>query len=195
MRSITKMSAACALAISLSVAASAQNVVLFNDVTTSNPGVVTYANAMQDIATISGVTAVASYGAPFTGTTTFSWDYITGLTTLMDGSVTLLSGTLMSTSTNNFVDTEDSTIFTVTARGLWTGGTWLDQLRELSTGTPGGTQMVSGFFSAVGTAFDPTGVNKLSLSGNAVPEPGEWAAMGMLLSGLGGLVIRARRRA
>lgn len=29
---------------------------------------------------------------------------------------------------------------------------------------------------------------------NAVPEPGEWAAMGVLGAGLGGLVLRARRR-
>ena len=30
--------------------------------------------------------------------------------------------------------------------------------------------------------------------GGAVPEPGEWAAMGILASGLAGLVVNKRRR-
>jgi hypothetical protein len=37
-------------------------------------------------------------------------------------------------------------------------------------------------------------VNHSSLSGTAVPEPGEWAAMGILGAGLTGLVIRKRRK-
>ena len=35
----------------------------------------------------------------------------------------------------------------------------------------------------------------LNVSGQAVPEPGEYAAMGSLALGLGGLILRRRKRA
>lgn len=39
-----------------------------------------------------------------------------------------------------------------------------------------------------------TGWGAVNLDATAVPEPGEWAAMGVLGAGLAGLVLRARRR-
>ncbi|MFY7951141.1 MAG: PEP-CTERM sorting domain-containing protein [Armatimonadaceae bacterium] len=34
----------------------------------------------------------------------------------------------------------------------------------------------------------------MDVASGGVPEPGEWAAMGILASGLTGLMVRARRR-
>lgn len=48
-------------------------------------------------------------------------------------------------------------------------------------------------FSAGGFRYALGGSNSITSNG-AVPEPGEWAAMAMMVTGLGGLVVRARRR-
>lgn len=48
-------------------------------------------------------------------------------------------------------------------------------------------------FSAGGFRYGLGGNNSITSNG-AVPEPGEWAAMAMMVTGLGGLVVRARRR-
>jgi hypothetical protein len=48
-------------------------------------------------------------------------------------------------------------------------------------------------FSAGGFRYAGLGGNN-SITSSAVPEPGEWAAMAMMVTGLGGLVVRARRR-
>ena len=54
-----------------------------------------------------------------------------------------------------------------------------------------GTSIVGeGWYNGNVTAFQISG---LSLNGGAVPEPGEWAAMGILGAGLSGLVLRKRR--
>jgi hypothetical protein len=80
----------------------------------------------------------------------------------------------------------------------YTSGLWLDPLRTFIGGRAHGQQL-TGTWEFTGTAAKPKGVDYLNItvSGqgpSAVPEPGEWAAMGMLASGLGGLVVRARRR-
>jgi MYXO-CTERM domain-containing protein len=49
-------------------------------------------------------------------------------------------------------------------------------------------------FSAGGFRYAGLGGNNNVTNNSAVPEPGEWAAMAMMLTGLGGLVVRARRR-
>ncbi len=48
-------------------------------------------------------------------------------------------------------------------------------------------------FSAGGFRYGGLGGNN-NVTNSAVPEPGEWAAMAMMVTGLGGLVVRARRR-
>jgi hypothetical protein len=68
------------------------------------------------------------------------------------------------------------------------------QLGDPSATSISGTFTTGGVLGANGNPyFSSTGVNAYNLT-VGVPEPGEWAAMGMLASGLGGLVIRARRR-
>lgn len=65
---------------------------------------------------------------------------------------------------------------------------------EFTANATGNTfvQFVSGNGSPMGIALDNVVVAPLSA---AVPEPGEWAAMGILGAGLAGLVIRKRRAA
>ena len=47
---------------------------------------------------------------------------------------------------------------------------------------------------AGGFRYAALGGNNNVTNNSAVPEPGEWAAMAMMVTGLGGLVVRARRR-
>jgi len=81
----------------------------------------------------------------------------------------------------------------------YTGGLWLDPLRTFIGGSPNSNPL-TGTWEFTGTSAAPKGVDYLNITvsgrgpSSAVPEPGEWAAMGMLASGLGGLVVRARRR-
>ena len=81
----------------------------------------------------------------------------------------------------------------------YTSGLWLDPLRTFIGGSAHG-QSLTGTWEFSGTSAAPKGVDYLNITvsgqgpSSAVPEPGEWAAMGMLASGLGGLVVRARRR-
>jgi hypothetical protein len=60
--------------------------------------------------------------------------------------------------------------------------------------------VVSKYAGASGASYNTLSTSGLgwtkstsTLGGNAVPEPGEWAAMGILGAGLAGLVIRKRR--
>lgn len=106
---------------------------------------------------------------------------------------TFLSGTF--TATQNSVSGQN---FVYNGLVTFTSGDWMDDL-ALQLGDPSATS-ISGTFTTGGVLgangnpyFSSTGVNAYNLT-VGVPEPGEWAAMGMLASGLGGLVIRARRR-
>ena len=94
-----------------------------------------------------------------------------------------LTGTF--TSTNNWVSGSN---VSVAGNVNFTSGAWFSQLLA-DTGSVGS---VKGYFTAGGVVGN-NGVNSYSLT-TGVPEPAEWAAMGMLASGLGGLVVRARRR-
>ena len=77
----------------------------------------------------------------------------------------------------------------------YTGGLWIDPLREFMNVSNSVTRNMTGTWEFSGTSAAPKGVDYLNITVTSpVPEPGEWAAMGMLASGLGGLVVRARRR-
>ena len=77
----------------------------------------------------------------------------------------------------------------------YTGGLWLDPLRDFMNVPVSETRNLLGTWEFSGTSAAPKGVDYLNITvSSPVPEPGEWAAMGMLASGLGGLVVRARRR-
>ncbi len=77
----------------------------------------------------------------------------------------------------------------------YTGGLWIDPLRDFMNVPAWITRNLTGTWEFSGTSAAPKGVDYLNITvSSPVPEPGEWAAMGMLASGLGGLVVRARRR-
>jgi hypothetical protein len=77
----------------------------------------------------------------------------------------------------------------------YTGGLWLDPLRDFMNVPTHVDRNMTGTWEFSGTSAAPKGVDYLNITvSSPVPEPGEWAAMGMLASGLGGLVVRARRR-
>lgn len=77
----------------------------------------------------------------------------------------------------------------------YTGGLWIDPLRDFMNVPVSETRNLLGTWEFSGTAAAPKGVDYLNITvSSPVPEPGEWAAMGMLASGLGGLVVRGRRR-
>ncbi len=77
----------------------------------------------------------------------------------------------------------------------YTGGLWIDPLRDFMNVPAWTTRNMTGTWEFSGTSAAPRGVDYLNITvSSPVPEPGEWAAMGMLASGLGGLVVRARRR-
>jgi hypothetical protein len=75
-------------------------------------------------------------------------------------------------------------------------GSWYNQILS-SMGTKIKNNHLSGEFSFSGLAAKPSGAENftLNVSGQAVPEPGEYAAMGSLALGLGGLILRRRKRA
>lgn len=77
----------------------------------------------------------------------------------------------------------------------YTGGLWIDPLRDFMNVPTHMDRNLTGTWEFSGTSAAPKGVDYLNITvSSPVPEPGEWAAMGMLASGLGGLVVRARRR-
>lgn len=110
----------------------------------------------------------------------------------LEGNATILQNSYAYAGTNgpafNYSGTVD-----------YTSGLWLDPLRTFIGGSAHG-QSLTGTWEFSGTSAAPKGVDYLNITvsgqgpSSAVPEPGEWAAMGMLASGLGGLVVRARRR-
>lgn len=98
------------------------------------------------------------------------------------GGVTYTSGSYLTTIQGDFPDTSNTGDFAFSLSGINHGGT--TQLgADSSTGafTLGGNGVRSGLTGNFNIVAD-------------VPEPGEWAAMGVLAAGLGGLVVRARRK-
>ncbi len=106
----------------------------------------------------------------------------------LEGNATVLVNTFAHAGTNGPEFNYSGTV-------EYTGGLWINPLREFMNVPTGETRNLLGTWEFSGTAAAPKGVDYLNITvSSPVPEPGEWAAMGMLASGLGGLVVRARRR-
>jgi hypothetical protein len=118
-------------------------------------------------------------------TSTFN---VRAMTPFTQGTATLpiyLSGSFL-TTTNNVSGNN----FTFNGNIEFTSGDWFADLAS-QLGNPS-AQSINATFTT-GGVLGAGGVQSYVLTAG-VPEPAEWAAMGMLASGLGGLVVRARRR-
>jgi hypothetical protein len=110
------------------------------------------------------------------------------MTPFTQGSPTLpvyLSGTFVPTT-----NTVNGNNFTFNGSVVFTSGAWFTELAtQLGNAS---AQSINARFTT-GGVLGAGGVQSYVLTAG-VPEPAEWAAMGMLATGLGGLVVRARRR-
>ncbi|MFY7952594.1 MAG: PEP-CTERM sorting domain-containing protein [Armatimonadaceae bacterium] len=173
-----------------------------------------FAGATYGGSTLTDVTAppvVAESGV----TWSFSADFVAGTSQNLGGGIkvaqfnngtfsftgiggNILSGTF---SSGTLVSNNGAITFSVGSNGVnYTGGTALvgapGNVGDMSFGISGhglasGWNMSAGnittntFTGQAGGTFDAS---------SGVPEPGEWAAMGILATGLTGLMVRARRR-
>ena len=197
MKNIIKFSAAIAAIVGVASVATAQSVVPFNYTDTVNGGTVVVGGTPPagTIVSVAGVTTTLSSGLPVafaSGVYTFDYSTVTSYLSVKDSLNTIvLEGNVNVIGNSVFSAINPSFLFLGTV--TYTGGTWLDAVRIATTGAASG-QVVTGEFGLSGLPSGRVGVDQVYLSATAVPEPGEWAARGMLASGLGGLAIRARRR-
>ena len=198
MNNLVKLGIAAAIIGTAMTSANAQSVVPFNYTDTVNGGTVTVSGTPPtgSITSVSGVTSYLSAGLPMafaSGLYTFDYNSWTNYMSVTDSMSTIvLEGTVNVIGNSVYSETNPSFLFLGDV--TFTGGTWLNAVRIATTGA-GGMQTVVGQLGFSGLPGGRSGVDQVYLSATAVPEPGEWAALGMLGSGLGGLMLRARRRA
>lgn len=204
MNTWNKVGIAVAAVTYATVGAHAQSVVLFSNVDTISGGTVSAVG--NQVTSVLGTTANLSAGLPSTFLTaaglggsytsnvyTVNYTVGTGSFQLLDsGSNVMLGGTLANTA--NLYSSSDNPSFILFGSGTLTSGTWLDAIRIASAGTAN-NQIIGATLGFTGLPSGRIGADQLYLSVTAVPEPGEWAAMGMLGTSLGALLIRSRRRA
>ena len=207
MKNLFRLGSTFAVLAAITSFAYAQNVVPFNGTSTVSGGVIEYSggpsaslpNGTGTLLWGTGITTNLgnSYGGAFSaGLYSIDFNTVTSLLTVKDSSnVTVLGGqiSVLSNSYSN-VGASSGPVLNLDAQVNFTSGTWLDAIRQISAGSASG-QGVTGYISLSGNnGSTPSGVDSVYLSASAVPEPSEWAAIGMLGTGLGGLVLRARRR-
>lgn len=198
MNNLVKLGIAAAIIGTATTSANAQSVVPFDYTDTVNGGTVVIGGTPPagTIVSVAGVTSYLSAGLPMafaSGLYTFDYSTLTNYmsvkdsmsTIVLEGNVNVIGNSVLSEINPSFLFLGDVT---------FTGGTWLNAVRIATTGA-GGMQTVVGQLGFSGLPGGRSGVDQVYLSATAVPEPGEWAALGMLGSGLGGLMLRARRRA
>ena len=198
MNNLVKLGIAAAIIGTATTSANAQSVVPFDYTDTVNGGTVVTGGTPPagTIVSVAGVTSYLSAGLPMafaSGLYTFDYSTLTNYmsvkdsmsTIVLEGNVNVIGNSVLSEINPSFLFLGDVT---------FTGGTWLNAVRIATTGA-GGMQTVVGQLGFSGLPGGRSGVDQVYLSATAVPEPGEWAALGMLGSGLGGLMLRARRRA
>ncbi len=198
MNILVKLGIAAAIIGTATTSANAQSVVPFDYTDTVNGGTVVIGGTPPGgtIVSVAGVTSYLSAGLPMafaSGLYTFDYSTLTNYmsvkdsmsTIVLEGNVNVIGNRVLSEINPSFLFLGDVT---------FTGGTWLNAVRIATTGA-GGMQTVVGQLGFSGLPGGRSGVDQVYLSATAVPEPGEWAALGMLGSGLGGLMLRARRRA
>lgn len=188
MKMMIKGAVALAAIVSVASAATAQ-ITLFNNVVHSYGTVTTSGGQVTGMGTWESYSLYpVGVGANYLtvidfNTNTFSITDMLPYGTGISQPPVYLTGTFASTT--NWVSGSN---VSVAGNVNFTSGAWFSQLMT-DTGSVGS---VKGTFTAGGVVGN-NGINAYTLTAG-VPEPAEWAAMGMLASGLGGLVVRARRR-
>jgi hypothetical protein len=188
MKLMIKGAVALAAIVSVASAASAQ-ITLFNNVVHSYGTVTTSGGQVNGLGTFEAYSLYpAGIGHNYLtvidfNTNTFSITDMVPYGTGISQPPVYLTGSFTTTS-----NTVSGSNVGVTGNVTFTSGNWFSQL-QADTGSVGS---VKGYFTAGGVVGN-NGVNAYTLTAG-VPEPAEWAAMGMLATGLGGLVVRARRR-
>lgn len=187
------------IAVSISSASFAQSGVisktLFSGKTNSggtvsgSKGKVTSIKGVVDTRDIAGLSGSNPYTIGYDGTYV-SVTNSTKTTTFLKGKVTSLTANSW-VSSGSFGPT-----FALMGTLDQLSGNWYDQILN-SMGTKIKNNHLWGEFSFSGLAAKPSGAENftLNVSGQAVPEPGEWAAMTTLAFGLGGIILRRRKRA
>ena len=177
---------------------------------TGSIGSTTFTNAKWSVTSVADfATAVTGSGVTvasatsqlqvFSGSSTYTYDLTapTGSTTklfILDFGL-IGFGPLSDVDFNFFGATTAAGFFSLSS--LQTAGSYTADVTDILAGnsadflTTAGTLSISSNSDGSGTLT----VSQLGPSGSsAVPEPAEWAGLAMLGSGLGGLVVRARRR-
>ena len=178
---------------------------------TGSIGSTTFTNAkwsmtsVADFATAvtgSGVTVASATSQlqVFSGSSTYTYDLTapTGSTTKLGfvdfGGVGYITFAPLSDGDYSISGAAPSAIGFYSLSSLQTPGSYIAFLTGLDLGSS------PNFITTAGTltiSSDSDGFGSLSVSNyspSAVPEPAEWAGLAMLGTGLGGLVVRARRR-
>ena len=177
---------------------------------TGSIGSTTFTNAkwsmtsVADFATAvtgSGVTVASATSQlqVFSGSSTYTYDLLapTGTSTklfFLDFGVIGAVGFGASSDDLSLYGATTSAFGSYSLSSLQTPGTYAAAGTNIELGS------FSGFLTTAGTltiSSDSSGNGLLTVSSyspSAVPEPAEWAGLAMLGSGLGGLVVRARRR-
>ncbi len=170
----------------------------FTNATWSMTSVADFATAVTN----GGVTVASATSQlqVFSGSSTYTYDLTapTGsankLVILDFGPARAVVFAPVSDDDSNFTGPATSAFGFFSLSSLQTPGTYLTFGTDVDSGSSSGFLTTAGTLTISSNSSGDGLLTVSSYSPSAVPEPAEWAGLAMLGSGLGGLVVRARRR-
>ena len=115
--------------------------------------------------------------------------------TNLSKSIVYLGGEVTDVIDNSYGNTDmgnNGPMFLYSGRVDFTTGAWVENIRDYFNYSA--EKSLFGRFAFTGTAAAPRGAETFSLDVTVVPEPAEWAALGIMATALAGLIIRKRVR-